>query len=136
MDDVRLAPTVGIVASVSVMAVLAVPYLLLPPASASTYYGAGVFNPLFAGMFALVCVIVFAAGREERSAPELVAGVCLVFGLFILGLTVVWSATVPQEVVLSFPTDAAFQYHRYVLVLAALAVPLSATWYTRALKLI
>lgn len=136
MDDVRLAPTVGIAACVAVMIVLAIPFLLLPSASASTYYGAGVFNPLFAGVFALVCVIVFAAGRTERSDPALAAGVSLVFGLFILGFTLAWGTTVPREVVLSFPTDASFQYHRYVLILAALAIPLSATWYTRALKLI
>lgn len=136
MDDVRLAPMVGIIACVSVMLVLAVPYVLLSPGSAGTYYATGAFNPLFAALFALVCVVIFAAGRSQRSDPALAAGVCLVFGLFIAGFAIVWAVTVPERLVFSYPTDAAFEYHRHVLVLAALAVPISATWYTRALKLI
>lgn len=136
MDDVRLAPMVGTIACVSVMLVLAVPYVLLSPGSTSTYYATGAFNPLFAGLFALVCVVIFAAGRSQRSDPALAAGVCLVFGLFIAGFTIVWAVTIPEHIVYSYSTDAAFEYHRYVLVLAALAVPISATWYTRALKLI
>lgn len=136
MDDVRLAPMVGIITCVSVMLVLAVPYVLLSPGAVSTYYATGAFNPLFAGLFALVCVVIFAAGRSQRSDPALAAGVCLVFGLFIAGFTTVWAVTVPESLVFSYPTNAAFEYHRYVLVLVSLAIPISAAWYTRSLKLI
>ncbi|UPM43151.1 DUF7548 family protein [Halocatena salina] len=136
MDDVRLAPLVGIIACVSVVLVLAVPYVLLSPTAANTYYTTGAFNPLFAGLFALVCVVVFASGRSRRSDPALAAGVCLVFGLFIAGFSAVWALTVPTQLAFSHPTGATFEYHRYVLILIALAVPVSATWYTRALNLI
>lgn len=136
MDDVRLAPTVGIIACASVVLILAFPYVLLSPGSASTYYTTGAFNPLFAGLFALVCVIIFAAGRSQRSDPAVAAGVCLVFGLFIAGFSVLWAVTVPDHLVFSHPTSSAFEYHRYALILAALAVPVSAVWYTHALKLI
>lgn len=136
MDDVRLAPMVGIIASVSVMLVLAVPYVLLSPGSVSTYYTTGAFNPLFAGLFALVCMVVFAAGRSHRSDPALAAGVCLVFGLFIAGFSILWALTVPDHLVFSYQTSATFEYHRYVLILVGLAVPVCAAWYTHALKLI
>lgn len=135
MNDVRLAPTVGIAASIVVILVLVVPYLLVSPSSVGTYYRSGAFNPLFAGLFALVCVIIFAAGREERSDPALATGVVLVFGVFILGFSALWAMTVPNDIVLSLPTAAAFAYHRYALVLAALLIPASAAWYARALGL-
>lgn len=94
------------------------------------------FNPLVVGLFALVCVIVFAAGREERSSPELTAGAALVLGCFAVGLVTIWALTVPINVVRSFPTTAAFEYHRHLLVLVALAIPVSAAWYARALGLL
>lgn len=135
MNDVRLAPVVGIVASFAVILVLGIPYLLLSPGTVNAYYGVGTFNPLFAGLFALVCVIIFAAGQAERTDPALAAGVCLVFGVFILGFTVIWAMAIPTDLLLSLPTDAAFAYHRYVLVLSALIIPSSAVWYARILGL-
>lgn len=136
MNDARRAPVVGIVASVVLILVLGIPYLLLTPRSVTAYYGAGAFNPLFAGLFAIVCIIIFGAGRTERSDPALAAGVSLVFGVFIFGFAVIWSMAVPTDLVLSFPTVAAFQYHRYVLVLSSIIIPLSAVWYARALGLL
>ncbi|RRJ33428.1 DUF7548 family protein [Halocatena pleomorpha] len=136
MDDVRLAPVIGIVGCVSVVLALAIPYAILSPTAANTYYTSGAFNPLFAGLFALVCVVVFASGRSQRSDPALSAGICLVFGLFIAGFAAVWAVTVPEQLAFSYPTGAAFEHHRYVVVLAALIVPLSAVWYTRALNLL
>lgn len=135
MDDVRLAPTVGIAACLAVILVLAIPYAFIDPTAVSTYYSSGAVNPLFAGLFAIVGVIIFAAGREERSDPELTAGIGLVFGIFILGYTIIWAVTVEVGVVFTLTSVTAFQYHRFVLALIALIIPLSSIWYTRALKL-
>lgn len=133
MDDVRLAPTVGIVASIAFISILVLPYFLINARSVGAYYGAGPVNPLLGGLFALVCIIIFAAGRQDRSDPALVAGVALVFGVFIFGFTVIWAATVPTSLVLSFPTVAVFEYHRFVLVLNSFIIPLSAAWYAYVL---
>jgi hypothetical protein len=135
MDDVRLAPTVGIVACLTVLLVLAFPYVIIDPNAVSTYYDSGAFNPLFAGLFAIVGVIIFAAGREERSDPELAAGIGLVFGIFILAYTILWAVTVDIGVVSTLTSIASFKYHRYVLALTALIIPLSAVWYARTLRL-
>lgn len=135
MDDMRLAPTVGIAACLAVILVLAIPYAIIDPNAVSTYYGSGAVNPLFAGLFAIVGVIIFAAGREERSAPELAAGIGLVFGIFVLGYTILWAVTVETGVVYTLTSITTFKYHRYALPLTALIIPLSAMWYTRVLEL-
>ena len=135
MDDVRLAPTVGIAANLVVILVLAIPYAIIDPNAVSTYYSSGAVNPLFAGLFAIVGVIIFAAGREKRSDPELTAGIGLVFGIFVLGYTILWAVTVEIGVVYTLTSVSIFKYHRYALPLIALTIPLSAIWYTRALRL-
>lgn len=141
MDDVRAAPTAGIVACLLVLAVLALPYLLVERgAGVGAYYAAGVVPPFVAGLFALVCVIVFAAGREERSDPALVAGASLAFGLFTVFISALWAVTVPESVVLQLGevSDLAATLlvaHRYLLVVASAGVPASAAWYAWILEL-
>lgn len=136
MDSARFAPAVGSLASLGVALILAVPYLILDPSSVAGYYGNGVANPLIAGLFALVSVIVFAAGRAERSDPVLMASVGLVFGLFILVSSVLWAVTVPIDLIQGLPVPQEFEYHRYVLVLTALVVVLGGVWYAKALNLL
>jgi hypothetical protein len=136
MNQLRLAPTVGIVASLAVIAVLAAPYAVVTGASGvGTYFAAGSVNPLVVGLFAAVAIIVFAAGREGRSPPDLVAGAALVLGVFMTALSVLWAVSVPRSVVTQLSTATVLQYHRGVLVLTTLAVPIVATWYARALQI-
>ncbi|MFB6179068.1 MAG: hypothetical protein ABEI77_05015 [Halorientalis sp.] len=128
MDDLRLAPLVGIVASLGVLVVLSVPYVLIDTASGvSAYYASGAINPLLAGLFALVTIIVFAAGREGRTDPTLAAGVALAFGVFMLLIAVVWALTVRVD------TIAIQTSHRWALVVVTLFVPASGVWFARAL---
>lgn len=126
MDDLRLAPTVGIVACLAVLFALAAPYLL-GVAGVAGYYGSGAVNPLLAGLFALVALIVFAAGREGRSDPGLAAGVAVALGMFMFLVTAAWALTVRIDAV-QFTAN-----HRWAVVGAAALVPLSAGWYARAL---
>ena len=106
MEQLRLAPTVGIVASLAVLGVLAAPYALVEQGSAvGAYFAAGSINPLVVGLFATVAIIVFAAGREGRSPPDLVAGATLVLGLFMAALATVWAVTVPQSMVTQLSTS-------------------------------
>lgn len=142
MDDVDAAPAAGVVGCLLVLTVLALPYLIVAEASAvGTYYGAGLVTPLAAGLFALVGVIVFAAGREERSDPPLSAGAGLVFGLFIAVICGLWAATVPASVPVQLGTASdlgttLLEYHRWLLAVAAAIVPASAAWYAWALRLL
>lgn len=134
MEATRLAPTVGIVASLAVIVVLAAPFALVEqPSAVGTYYAGGDVNPLVVGVFGLVAVIVFAAGREERSSPPLVAGATLVLGAFMVVLAALWALSVPESLVTQLSTATILQYHRGALVATSAVVPLSAGWYARSL---
>ncbi|MEA5386458.1 hypothetical protein VB773_10640 [Haloarculaceae archaeon H-GB2-1] len=90
-------------------------------------------NPLLTGIFALVGVIVFAAGRERRSDPSLAAGAALTLGLFGTAVTLLWAVTVPESVVVGMSTATVVEYHRWVLVVASLGIPAAGAWFSRAL---
>lgn len=136
MEATRVAPTVGIVASLLVLVVLAAPYAVVEAGSAvATYYASGALNPFVVGVFALVAVMVLAAGRQNRSSPDLVAGAALVLGGFMLVISLVWALTVPVSLVQQLSTQTLLQYHRGALVLVAAIVPLSAGWYARSLRI-
>ncbi|WP_136686691.1 DUF7548 family protein [Halorhabdus amylolytica] len=124
MDRTRLAPTVGILACLAFLGVLAVP---LGSPSAGLYYASGALNPLIGGLLALVTVIVFAAGRQRRTDPSLAAGVALAFGLVITVTVIAWASTARTDVLSNT------QYHRYALAGTAAAVPIVAAWYAREL---
>lgn len=131
MNTRRLAPTVGIVGCLAVLGALLAPYLLAESASGvGGYYSSGAINPLVAGLFALVSVIVFAAGRKGRTDPELAAGVTLAFGAFMVLVTVAWALTARIDAVQLSAN------HRWLVVVTALVVPASATWYARSLGLV
>lgn len=133
MDEATVAPTLGILSCIAVLALLAWPYLLASPDAVGTYYNTGFLTPLAAGLLALVGIIVFAAGREGRSDPALVAGVGLVLGLFIVAISFGWALTARLDV-LQAP-GVWLPRQRWALVLVSLLVPASGAWYARALGL-
>jgi hypothetical protein len=126
MDPVERPPTAGIVACLLVLATLAWPYLSEPVAAVSAYYATAAITPLAAGLLAMVAVIVFAAGRQGRSDPELVAGAGLVFGLFIAGIGISFAFSARIDVIGG--SSALLSYQRWVLAGAAV-------WYARVLRL-
>jgi hypothetical protein len=134
MDQLKAAPTVGIAGCVLVLAVLVWPYLQETATAVSTYYGSGAVTPLAAGLLAFVSIIVFAAGREERSDPPLVAGAALVFGLFVAVIAVLFAFTARVDVLGG--SSALLTYQRWALAAVALVPLASAGWYARALRLI
>lgn len=85
-------------------------------------------NPLVGGLFALVAVIVFAAGREERTDPPLAAGATLALGLLITGLVVLWLVTARTDAI------SITWLHRYALAATAITIPLAATWFAHELE--
>lgn len=146
MEGRRLAPTFGIVASLGVVALLLVPYAVVDAADASNYYGAGVLSPWISGLLALVAVVVFAAGREDRTAPETAAGIGVGLGLALAVVTVLWAVTVPSEVPVQLTTDRpivgpvstadVLESHRWVLAVVSMVVPVAGAWYARTLEIL
>ena len=136
MDDLRLAPLLGIVASLAFLGTLGLPYVLTESAGgASAYYAAGAIDPLVAGLFGLVTIIVFAAGREGRTDPDLAAGVGLALGAFMAIVALAWALTVPTAVAWEATggIDTLASYHRWLVAGVAAVVPLSGAWFARAL---
>lgn len=139
MERTRLAPLVGTVASLAVAGLLVVPYGLVresPGTSVALYYDTGAINPLFAGVLALVLVIVLAAGREERTDPVLAAGIGLSLGLFLVGLTGLWAVTVPREIVVGMDAPTLLEYHRWAMAGVAAVVPATSLWWARTMGLV
>jgi len=146
MESRRLAPTLGIGASLSVVALLLVPYAILGAEDAGTYYAAGAVTPWFSAFLALVAVVVFAAGRADRTAPGTAAGVGLGLGFALAVVAVLWAVTVPGEVPLQLTTDRTvfaplstaeiLESHRWVLAIVSVGVPTFGGWYARTLGLV
>lgn len=137
MDGTRMAPLLGIIGSLTVLVALIAPYLVVADSGAvGTYYGAGAINPLIGGLFCAVTIIVFAAGRAERTDPATAAGVTLVFGLIVAGLSAAWAVTVPDGVVFQLSETDLIAFHRWVLAAVSLAVPVGGVWYAWALSLL
>jgi len=126
MDDVNLAPLVGIAGCLGVIAALLYPYLAAD-GGVGFYYGSGVVNPLVVGLLALVTIIVLAAGREGRTDPVLAAGAGIVFGLFMFVLALAWGLTARVDAV------ALTQLHRWSVPAVAALVLVGSLWYSRAL---
>ena len=136
MNASRVAPVVGVVGCLAVLVALVVPYLTTEAGAAGTYYATGAINPLIGGLFAAVAVVVSAAGRAGRTDPATAAGVALVFGIVVALVSLVWALTVPEAVVFQLSTDSALEYHRWVLALCSLMIPVSGAWYARGLGLV
>ena len=137
MNGLRTGPTVGIVGCVAYLLVLAVPYFIIETTSAvGAYYDAGALSPTIAALFALVAIIVLAAGREGRTDPSIAAGAGLVLGLVIVGLSLLWAVSVPVSLVLGLTESTLIEQHRWAVVAAALPIPLGAAWFAYGLDLI
>jgi hypothetical protein len=147
MDSRRAAPQLGIVASLLVVVLLVVPYLVVADSAAvSSYYGAGTPTPWAAGLMALAGIIIFAAGLKDRTDPETAAGAGVGLGFVVFLISLLWAVTVPAEVPLQLATDdplvgplttgVVLEYHRWTLAAVSVLVPVAGGWYARALRLI
>lgn len=128
MDHRRLAPLVGIAGCLGVLAALLYPYLVAD--GTGVYYGTAAVNPLVAGLLVVVAVIVFAAGREERTEPDFAAGAALMLGVFGAVILLAWALTARVDAVQVSGS------HRWATLLVGLVPPLAAGWYARALGLV
>jgi len=138
MDRIRLAPLVGIIGCLLYAGLLAVPYLLVrtsPATTVGTYYGTGGINPVVGGLFALIAVIVLAAGREDRTDPGFAAGASLVLGLFMCGIVLAWAVTVPLEVVVGMDAPRYLTFHRWLLGAAGAVVAVAGAWWASTMDL-
>jgi hypothetical protein len=126
------APTVGIVAALAVLTAIIAPYFLIAATEVGVYYSAPTAVPvhLIVGLFAMVSVVVFAAGRNGRTDPQTAAGAAVVLGGFV-ALLVLWWAIAVGDLVGSLTEIAAFGYHRWLLLATALGLAATSGWFAR-----
>ncbi|MFP8955758.1 hypothetical protein ACLI4Y_03445 [Natrialbaceae archaeon A-CW3] len=131
-------PTLGIVAAVAYVIAAFVPYFVLeaPAGVLEFYYAAGLAGPQVLSLFAFVAIVIFAAGRQQRSEPELVAGLTLILGLVLAVVTLHWAVSVPTNVILEAGDVTWFEYHRWVTLLLAAVIPVASLWYARELDVL
>lgn len=137
--DQRTPPTAGILASLAVVSVVALPYVLLSPQAAAglpTYYDHGLAGPWGPALLSLVALIAFAGGRQRRTPPGTAAGATLVLCLAATLLSVEWALAVQPSVVQQLGTADWLSLHRFLLVGASTLSTLAAAWYAVALDIV
>ncbi len=132
MDLGEAAPKVGTAACVTVLTLMAAPYVLLtePGTGLAIYYASGPIGAGGLAFLALVGIVVFLSARQEATNPGTLAGVGLAVGIAAFGLAAVWAVSVDRGNVFSF-TAAWMRYHRWIIVGVTVILPLSAVGYAR-----
>lgn len=141
MDSERTAATVGAGACLLTAGAVAAPYVLLPEGAVQyvgRYYAAGPVNPLAIGLLGLVGAIVFAAGREGRSDPDLVAGIMLSVGVFSVAVAAAWAAGFDPNAVGAGSKEALtfMDTHRWSVLAGGVLEAVAGVWYAVARRLV
>jgi hypothetical protein len=139
MDSERTAASVGVVACVLTALAVGAPYVLLPAEEAgnvAAYYGVGPVSPLAPGLLGVLGAIIFAAGREGRSDPDLVAGVTVVVGGFSMVAALAWALSFRPDLVASTAALEFMTGHRWTVLAGTLLETVAAVWYAGARRLV
>lgn len=131
MNSRELAADVGTAASVAVLLLVALPYALGSASAVGAYYDVGIVGPQYFGIAAAVTGIVFRAARTNRTDPASAAGTTLAFGGILALLAIIWAFSPDPAVVGGVHTADWFDYHRWLLAIAAVIVPASAGIFAR-----
>lgn len=135
MDLERFAPTAGIIGALCLAAAVAVPGLAIESGAGptATYYASGPIGLSLVGLLALLSIIVFLSGRQERTDPATAAGLALVLALAMLGLSAIWAFSIDSTVLFSFEQEYAWlEYHRLSVLGAAVLTVVGAAGYARS----
>jgi hypothetical protein len=132
VDLDALAPRLGAVTCLLLAGVVFVPALIVsaPGNAVAAYYASGPLGVSVVGVLALVSVVVFLAGAQERSDPQTLAGVVVVSGISMVLFSVLWAVSIDPTVLFSFPAEYAWiESHRWVVVAGAALATLAAGGY-------
>ncbi|WP_410765169.1 hypothetical protein [Haloferax sp. DFSO60] len=135
MDVERLAPTVGLVGAVCLVGAVALPGIVIAPGGGPTasYYASGPIGLSIVGLLAMLSVIVFLSGRQNRTDPATAAGLALVLSLAMLSIATIWAFSINPTVLFSFEQEYSWlEYHRWSVLAAALLTFVGAAGYARS----
>nr|WP_144902531.1 hypothetical protein [Halobellus captivus] len=136
MDLDSIAPKLGAVACLLLAGVVFVPALVIsaPGTGVAAYYASGPFGVSVVGVLALLTVVVFLAGAQERSDPITLSGVALVAAVAMLLFSLLWAVSIDSTLLFSFPAEYAWiENHRWLVVTGSAVVAVAAGAYARAI---
>ncbi|MFW6320413.1 MAG: DUF7548 family protein [Halohasta sp.] len=124
MERDRVAPYVGAVGCLVLASLLSIPYAVIDtqPGVLGAYYNAGPIGIVGVIFLSILGIVIFLSSVRGRADAELIAGIMLVVGVVIFGMTALWAGwllAVDPASLYSFPAEYAWiEYHPW----AALAV--------------
>lgn len=132
MDRADPPVVLGFLASVLTVLLAVAPYAVpgIDPGGVETYYDFGVLGGWSVLIVAAVAAVVFVSAATGRADAPTAAGAGLIFGVAAALLAVYWFVSVPYAVVVQLETAAWFAYHRWALLVTALAIPAFGLWFT------
>lgn len=130
MNPERTAARLGVGAALALVVLSLAPYAVSDVRAVGVYYG-GLVGPPLAGLFATVVAIALLGTLRGRTDPPMAAGVAVVLAAITLGLLAPWSANVSPALVGGMTSVAAFGYHRWALVAAAVVLLGAGGWFAR-----
>jgi hypothetical protein len=123
----------GMVSCLAVVALVSLPYFLAPAVAVGVYYDTiPVPVELIDVLLSLVAFIAFGSALRGRSDPATVAGVTVVLGAFLVGITLWWAVVTPASMLVEAARMDALNGYQWVLFLVTIGVPTSAGWYARS----
>jgi hypothetical protein len=135
MERERIAPYIGAVGSLVLAVVLSAPYFAITTQSQllADYYNAGPLGVVGAIFLATLGAVIFLSSVRGRADPELIAGIMLVVGVAIFGLTALWAVSIDTTLLFSFPSNASWiENHRWVSLAVSAVVAAAAAAYAAA----
>lgn len=122
----------GMVSCLAVLALVSLPYFLAPAVAVDVYYDTiPVPVELIDVLLSLVAFIAFGSALRGRSDPATVAGVTVVLGGFLVGITLWWALVTPASTLVEAARIDALNGYQWVLFLVTIGVPTSAGWHAR-----
>jgi hypothetical protein len=133
MRTEQVAPALGILGCLAVVATLVSPYLVAAGwgGQLGRYYAAGPIGVGAVVFFALVGAVVFLAGARGRTDATTAAGISLALGVVAFLVALLWAVSVSLQPLFGFPA-AWITDHRWYVVAATAVVPLAAALYARS----
>ncbi|MDZ7700577.1 MAG: hypothetical protein U5J98_00130 [Halobacteriales archaeon] len=117
MNREGVATRLGVGAAAAIVLLVLAPYAVADARAIGVYYG-GLLGPPLAGLFAAVAGIGLGGAHRGRTDRPTAAGVVVVFAFATLVVLAPWALGVSPALVGGMTTVAAFEHHRWALVLA------------------
>lgn len=129
MDRTTLATGVALAGSVAVGVLLLIPLAVADASAVGVYYAQATVTPLLSVVFLGVGLVAVVGARRGTADPAFASGVAVACGLGATAVLGAWALQVSASVVGGLTDVAAMEYHRWALVLAALASMAGFGWF-------